>query len=246
MKLTRTHSADEPGHEGFLWKIKREIEQHLIQIELSQRGLFRAVSTTGMHLDRKMLASNTSWPQERQALVLALHPRSVGNWKCVQQCLCSESEGAVAKEPSQHSKALQVGFRLIPLTVQMSHKLWRDSRNFSSERKSPGGLKPVCPTLPNFLVPVLQDEAEGLWGHQCCHCLVACGCWQLLGTARAWKGHCLFTNVPERSRVYYRSMEGITSSLGSLHSARFVIHVKLVRIILIISEKLWYWFTKAE
>ena len=73
---------------------------------------------------------------------------------------------ALSEQPSQHtrmSKASQVGFWLIPLTVQISHKLWLDGRNFSGERKLPGGLKPICPPLPNFLAVVLQDEAEGSW-----------------------------------------------------------------------------------
>lgn len=104
----------------------------------------------------------------------------------------------------------------------------------------PGDLKPVCPTPLNFLVPVLWDEAEGSWPVS-----LSGGLW-LLGTAGAWKGCGLFTKVPERSRVYYRSTVEVTSSSGSLNSARFVIHVELVRIILIISEKLRYWFTKAE
>jgi len=47
--------------------------------------------------------------------------------------------------------------------VQISHKPWLDGRNFPGERKLPGGLKPLCLTLPNFLAVVLQEEVEGSW-----------------------------------------------------------------------------------
>jgi len=60
------------GMEAFSAKKIGKIEQKLIQIELSQRWVFRPVSTTGTHLDRKkavhLPASNTSCPQERQLL----------------------------------------------------------------------------------------------------------------------------------------------------------------------------------
>lgn len=97
--------------------------------------------------------------------VLALHPRSIGNsWKCVQQWLCSGGSGHCPSSQHTHvSEASHVGFWLIPLTVQISRKPWLDSRNFSGGRKLPGGLKPVCPTLPNFLYVVPQDEVEGSW-----------------------------------------------------------------------------------
>lgn len=156
---------------------------------------------------------------------------------------------ALSKQPSQHthmSEALQVGFWLIPLMVQISHKLWLDSRNFCSERKLPGGLKPVCPTLPNFLWRYCRMRQRG--HGQCCHRLVVRGYWQLPGDSRSLESPwaTLSCTRAPRPRVSYRGTEVVTSPLSSLNSARSVICASFAMIILTIFEKLRYWFTKAE
>lgn len=155
---------------------------------------------------------------------------------------------ALSKQPSQHthmSKASQVGFWLIPLMVQISHKLWLDGRSFSSERKLPCGLKPICPTLPNFLWQYCRMR---LRGHgQCCHRLVVRGYWQLPRNSWSlespWASHGCTRAL--RSRIYYGSTEVVTCPLSSLNSVRSVVRLSLVMIILVITENLRYWFTEA-
>lgn len=68
MKSASTCSDDGSWHGSFISKIKGETEQKLMQIELSQRLSFRAVSTSGSRLDRRkgihLPASNASCPRK--------------------------------------------------------------------------------------------------------------------------------------------------------------------------------------